>query len=304
MSKTKKLVIGLLAIIIILPLSVFGYLYFKINSMYDKEEAKDISNKIEKVESVDGITNILLVGVDGNNLERGNRSDAMMILTLDEKNKDIRLTSLARDTYVDIPGYSTEKLTHAYAYEGASLLLQTINENFGIAIDKYAAVSFDSFKSIIDSLGGVEIDVASKEVDQIPGVTNAGVQTLNGEQALAYSRIRYIDSAYERDNRQRKVIQSTANKLLQSGSSNILQLGNNILRYTKTNITPMELVGLVNKAIKINDKDFKQIEFPFESHRTGRIISDKTGWVIEWDKDYNREQLHNFIFDYENYKPE
>ena len=136
MSKTKKLVIGLLAIIIILPLSVFGYLYFKINSMYDKEEAKDISDKIEKVESVDGITNILLVGVDGNNLERGNRSDAMMILTLDEKNKDIRLTSLARDTYVDIPGYSTEKLTHAYAYEGASLLLQTINENFGIAIDK------------------------------------------------------------------------------------------------------------------------------------------------------------------------
>ena len=304
MTKTKKLVIGLLAIIIILPLSVFGYLYFKINSMYDKEEAKDISDKIEKVESVDGITNILFVGVDGNNLERGNRSDAMMILTLDEKNKDIRLTSLARDTYVDIPGYSTEKLTHAYAYEGASLLLQTINENFGIAIDKYAAVSFDSFKNIIDSLGGVDIDVTSKEVGQIPGVTNAGVQTLNGEQALAYSRIRYIDSAYERDNRQRKVIQSTANKLLQSGSSNILQLGNNILRYTKTNITPMELVGLVNKAIKINDKDFKQIEFPFESHRTGLIISDKTGWVIEWDKDYNREQLHNFIFDYENYKPE
>lgn len=304
MSKTKKIVFVLLAIIVILPLAVFGYLYFKVNAMYDKEEAKDINSKIEKVESVDGITNILLVGVDGNNLERGNRSDAMMILTLDEKNKDIRLTSLARDTYVDIPGYSTEKLTHAYAYEGASLLLETINENFGIAIDKYAAVSFDSFSSIIDSLGGVDIEISSKEVSQIPGVNSAGMNTLTGEQALAYSRIRYIDSAYERDNRQRKVIQSMANKLLENSSSNLLQLGNNLLRYTKTNITPMELVGLVNKAIQINDRDFEQIEFPFESHRNGHIINEEKGWVIEWDKDYNNEQLHNFIFDYENYKAE
>lgn len=304
MSKMKKIVLALLAIIIIVPLAAFGYLYFKLNVMYDKEEAKDINDKIEKVDSVHGITNILLVGVDGNNLDRGNRSDAMMILTLDENNNSIRLTSLARDTYVDIPGYSTEKLTHAYAYEGASLLLQTINENFGIAIDKYAAVSFDSFASIVDTLGGVDIEISSQEVSQIPGVSSAGINTLTGEQALAYSRIRYIDSAYERDNRQRKVIQSTANKLLQNSATDLLKIGNTLLRYTKTNVSPMELVGLVNKAIQINDRDFEQVEFPFESHRTGHIISQEKGWVIEWDKDYNKEQLHNFIFDYDNYKAE
>ena len=119
MKHLKKIVIGLLILLVTIPLIGFGALYYKLNSMYDKEEA----NQIEKVEKVDGITNILLVGVDGENVDRGNRSDAMMVLTIDSDNNDIRLTSLARDTYVDIPGYSTEKLTHAYAYNGPSLLL-------------------------------------------------------------------------------------------------------------------------------------------------------------------------------------
>ena len=116
--------------IIMIPLMGFGYLYFKLNSMYDKQEANEISTMMENTDKnkQQGITNILLVGVDGNNMEKGNRSDAMMIVTIDEKNQDIRITSLARDTYVDIEGYSTEKLTHAYAYEGPSLLLNTINK--------------------------------------------------------------------------------------------------------------------------------------------------------------------------------
>ena len=124
----KKIVIVLLIMLISIPTIGFGALYLKLNSMYDKEEAKQIE-KLNKEEKIDGITNILLIGVDGENIDKGNRSDAMIILTIDSNNNDIRLTSLARDTYVDIPGHSTEKLTHAYAYDGASLLLQTIKEN-------------------------------------------------------------------------------------------------------------------------------------------------------------------------------
>ncbi|MDY3959737.1 LCP family protein, partial [Romboutsia timonensis] len=122
MNNMKKFTTIVVSILIIIPLMGIGYVYFKLNSIYDKEEAKQI-NATEESErnKKNGITNILLVGVDGNNMEKGNRSDAMMIATIDEKNNDIRITSLARDTYVDIEGYSTEKLTHAYAYEGASL---------------------------------------------------------------------------------------------------------------------------------------------------------------------------------------
>lgn len=302
MSKIKKIVIGLLVLLLAIPVVGFGYLYFKLNSTYDKNEAKKIDDKIGKVEEKNGVTNILLAGVDGDHIDRGNRSDAMMILTIDSKNNDIRVTSLARDTYVDIPGHSTEKLTHAYAYEGPSLLLETINKNFGVQIDKYAVVSFDSFVKIIDIIGGVDIDVIDREVSHIPGVKNAGKQTLTGKQALAYSRIRHADSAFQRDNRQRTVIEAAYNKLLNNFSSDFMDVGNSILAYTKTNMEPMEIVSLANKVIKIKDSNFEQMEFPLEEHRNGHIISKEKGYVIEWEKDYNKEQLNKFIFDYPNYK--
>lgn len=291
----------LISIAIIIPLLGIGYLYFQLNSMYDKEEAKEISTTQESEKNKkNGITNILLVGVDGNNIEKGNRSDSMMILTIDEKNQDIRLTSLARDTYVDIEGYGTEKLTHAYAYEGASLLIQTIKNNFGIDVDKYVAVSFDSFEKIIDILDGIEINVSKKEVSQINGIKKSGTQTLNGSQALEYSRIRYIDSAYERDNRQRKVIEALYNKLVNDSNGNLMSVLNEVLRYTKTNMLPLEIVSIANKAIKINDTEFDQVEFPFKEARKDNNIKEK-GWIIEWDKDYNKNKLDKFIYDYANY---
>ena len=266
MSTLKKIVIGLVVFIIATPLVAFGYFYFKLNSIYDSSAAKDVKNKIEKADDKDGITNILLAGVDGNNLEKGNRSDSMMVLTIDEKNNDIRITSLARDTYVQIPGYGEEKLTHAYAYGGPALLLQTIDKNFGLKIDKYAVVSFSSFEKIIDAMGGVEIDVLPKEVSYIQGVDSAGKQTLNGAEALAYSRIRYADDAYQRDNRQRTVMQAAYNKLA-SNPGDLMEIGNTILGYTKTNMPPMEIFKLANKVIKMNFTEFPQLEFPLDGHR-------------------------------------
>ena len=300
MSTFKKIVIGLVIFIVAVPMVAFGYFYFKLNSIYDSSAAKDVKEKVEKADDKDGITNILLAGVDGNNLDKGNRSDSMMVLTIDEKNNDIRITSLARDTYVQIPGYGEEKLTHAYAYGGPALLLQTIDKNFGLKIDKYAVVSFSSFEKIIDALGGVEIDVLPKEVSYIPGVNSAGKQTLNGAEALAYSRIRYADDAYQRDNRQRTVMQAAYNKI-SSNPGDLMEIGNTILGYTKTNIPPMEIFKLANKVIKMNFTEFPQLEFPLDGHRDGKIVSKEKGWVILWDKEYNNQQLKKFIFDYKNY---
>lgn len=300
MKNMKKIVIGLLVLLVTIPLVGFGFVYFKLNSMYDKKEANEIE-KVEQSEKIEGITNILLVGIDGESMERGNRSDAMIILTIDSKNNDIRLTSLARDTYVDIPGYSTEKLTHAYAYNGPSLLLQTIKNNFGISIDKYAAVSFSSFEKIIDGIGGVQVDVTEPEVSQIPGISNQGSQTLTGQQALAYSRIRYIDSAYQRDSRQRTVLQAAYSKLSNISTTNLLDIANTLFRYTKTNMTPMEIISIATEAVKINDKDFDEMEFPLEGHRNGYTINEEKGWVIEWEKDYNKNALDKFIYDYVGY---
>lgn len=291
----KKLFIGIIMFLILIPIILLGYLYFRLNSIYDKNESSKIEQIIGEASENEGIKNILLVGVDGNNLEKGNRSDSMIILTVDEKNKKLKLTSLARDTLVNIKNHGEEKLTHSYAYGGASLLLETINENFGLKIDKYISVNFESFKTIINTIGGVEINVLPKEVPYIPGVDKEGRQVLNGEEALAYSRIRYADNAYERDKRQRTVIESAYQSLKEISLSGILNIGNSLLEYTKTNLEPMEILNISKQVLKIKNSKFEQLEFPVEGHREGKKIEGK-GWVIIWDKDYNKEKIKEFIY--------
>lgn len=315
MKNFKKIVLILIGIILLIGLSGFGYVYSKLNKMYVKDEVvKDIENT-EEATIVDGITNILLVGTDGEYVEKGNRSDSVMLVTIDSKNKDIKLSSIARDTYVDIPGYSTEKLTHAYAYEGIDLLKEVFKENFDLDIDKYIAVNFVSFMDIMDELGGVEVNVEEKDIEEINKyidacygyyknkdekekeyIKEAGVQRLNGYQALAFSRIRYTDSAFARDNRHREVAQSVYKEFAQKGVDTYKRCADIVLNNTKTNISPMEMMNLAYTVLKINDKDIEQFQFPLEEHRKGHIISKQKGWVLEWDKEPNLEAWHKFIF--------
>ena len=315
MKNFKKIVLILIGIILLIGLSGFGYVYSKLNKMYVKDEVvKDIENT-EEATIVDGITNILLVGTDGEYVEKGNRSDSVMLVTIDSKNKDIKISSIARDTYVDIPGYSTEKLTHAYAYEGIDLLKEVFKENFDLDIDKYIAVNFVSFMDIMDELGGVEVNVEEKDIKEINKyidacygyyknkdekekeyIKEAGVQRLNGYQALAFSRIRYTDSAFARDNRHREVAQSVYKEFAQKGVDTYKRCADIVLNNTKTNISPMEMMNLAYTVLKINDKDIEQFQFPLEEHRKGHIISKQKGWVLEWDKEPNLEAWHKFIF--------
>ena len=142
MKHFKRVALILIGLIVTICLSGFGYVYFKLNKMYVKDEV--VKSTEEQGTMVEGITNILLVGTDGEYIEKGNRSDGMMLVTIDSKNNEIKLSSIARDTYVDIPGYSKEKMTHAYAYEGIDLLKEVFKVNFDLDIDKYIAVNFGS----------------------------------------------------------------------------------------------------------------------------------------------------------------
>ena len=313
MKHFKRVALILTGLIVTICLSGFGYVYFKLNKMYVKDEA--VKNTEEQGTMVEGITNILLVGTDGENIEKGNRSDSMMVVTIDSKNKDIKISSIARDTYVDIPGYSTEKLTHAYAYEGIDLLKEVFKVNFNLDIDKYIAVNFVSFMDIMDELGGVEVNVEEKDIKEINKyidacygyyknkdekdkeyITKSGVQRLNGYQALAFSRIRYTDSAFARDNRHREVAESVYKEFAQKGVETYKKCAEIILNNTKTNISPIEMMNLAYTVLKINDKDIEQFQFPLAEYRNGHIISKQKGWVLEWDKEPNLEAWHKFIF--------
>ena len=290
MKHFKRAALILIAIILVIGISGFGYVYSKLNKIYVKDDV--VKNTEEQGTMVDGITNILLVGTDGEYVEKGNRSDSVMLVTIDTNNKDIKISSIARDTYVDIPGYSTEKLTHAYAYEGIDLLKEVFKENFDLDIDKYIAVNFISFMDIMDELGGVEVNVEEKDIKEINKyidacygyyknkdekdkeyITESGVQRLNGYQALAFSRIRYTDDAFARDNRHREVAESVYKEFAQKGIDTYKRCAEIVLNNTKTNISPIEMMNLAYTVLKINDKDIEQFQFPLEEYRNGHIIS-------------------------------
>ncbi|SCJ23377.1 Putative transcriptional regulator ywtF [uncultured Clostridium sp.] len=280
-----------------------------IQSNNDKQEKKFDSSKKNK-----GVSNILLIGSDSKNFDNVGRSDAMMILTIDDKNKSIKLTSLVRDTLVKIPGHGYEKLTHAYAYGGAKLLLDTIEQNFKISIKDYAAVNFNSFIDLVDVLGGVEVNVKEKEIDHLNDVIvnsfntsnkeaeepqfirSDGKQLLNGYQALAYARIRKVDSIYERDTRQREVLKSIADKLVELPITNYPKVIKKILPYVDVNISMSKLINLAITSKEIYNYELKQMEFPLEDYReSGRLAKDNS-FVVKWNKTENLKKLNDFIY--------
>ena len=260
------------------------------------------------------IENILLIGLDGTNDKFPKRSDTMIILTIDKLNKSLKLTSLARDTLVKIPGRGEEKLTHAYAYGQEELLMQTINENFDLDIKDYAVVNIKSFIDIVDIIGGVDINVNEKEIHHlnevikecygvnhedtknIEYITSSGNHNLNGYQALAYARIRKLDTIYKRDERQRLILTNIAHKLSDVSISKYLQIEKIILRHIKVNIAFNKIIDLAFIAHELASYDISQLEFPISEYREEGRIGEKGTYVVKWDKNKNIELLHQFIY--------
>ena len=260
------------------------------------------------------VENILLIGLDGTNDKLPKRSDTMIILTIDKLNKSLKLTSLARDTLVKIPGRGEEKLTHAYAYGQEELLMQTINENFDLDIKDYAVVNFKSFIDILDIIGGVDINVNEKEIHHlnevikecygvnhddtknIEYITSSGNHNLNGYQALAYAIIRKLDTIYKRDERQRLILTNIAHKLSDVSISKYPQIAKSILRHIKVNIAFNKIIDLAFIAHELASYDISQLEFPISEYREEGRIGEKGTYVVKWDKNKNIELLHQFIY--------
>ena len=224
MTKTKKnfnlKVITLILFLLLISIPCITLLALQNNKNSNTESSTSQTNS-------NNITNILLIGTDGRENEDSFRSDCMIIATLDMEHKSIKLTSLARDTYVDIPGVGKGKLNEAYFWGKQDLLFKTIKNNFGIDIYKYIQVDFDNLMNIIFVLGGVEVNVEQHELEAVNNLIptsyesctyenkgdlklldSTGMQKLNGYQAIAYTRIRYSDNAINRDSRQREVLMS------------------------------------------------------------------------------------------------
>ena len=311
-STTKKVVLSLLAVLVILVGTVLGFYQHVKNKIYIEKEPS-ISKSDTEFQEVKGITNVLLIGVDARDLDEPCRSDSMIIATIDNNNKKVKLTSLFRDTLVDIPGHGEAKLNSAYMLGGPELLLETVKETYNVSIDKYIIINFWGFETIVDYIGGIEVDVKDYQLEELNKyigestggndcpVEKAGIQTLNGKQALSYARIRYnVGDEYERTDRQREVIFKVIEKLQNTKPSKYLGIMNTMLEYIKTNIDPLEALNMAYTIYKFPSLDVEQLQIPLVALSETRNYKE-LGSVFLMDRLQTASILYNFI--YENKYP-
>lgn len=257
----------------------------------------------------DNVVNILLVGQDRRPGQGRQRSDSMILVTFNKSKQTITLTSFMRDAYVRIPGYKPNKLNATYAFGGMSLLNQTLEQNFGVRVDGNVEVDFNSFQELIDLLGGVDITLSDAEANYLNKTykwsgsrwqVSPGSQRLDGEQALAYSRIRKLDSDYRRAERQRKVISSLIQRYKSQSVTRMLSLLEDILPLVVTNMGKGEIVDYVmDLTPMLSGASIKTLRIPADgTFRQGnvRIRSGFAAW-LQYDIDFSENRrLLNKVF--------
>lgn len=232
--------------------------------IFDKEDITFQPDDTDHEGQGEHVVNIMLVGQDAREGESTQRSDSMILVTFNKSKETITLTSFMRDQYVQIPGYGATKLCHAYQYGGMSLLNQTIYNHFGVEIHGNLEVDFTGFEEIIDLLGGVDIELTSKEAKYLRQAGGwdvyKGMNRLPGDCALLYARLRSIDTDYRRAERQRNVMMSLMEEYKSQSYVKMVSLLNEILPLVKTNMTKAEIANyaldlfpmLSNAAIETN----------------------------------------------------
>ena len=316
-NKYKQILIAVFSVIIICVVVLgAGYMYIRAN-IYKKTEPltsehlqAPVKTKEETIgyTEVEGITNVLLVGVDGIDFdEKYQRSDSMIIATLDSNKEKVKLTSLYRDTLVYIPGYGEEKMNLAFSLGGPELVMETIKYNFDVNIEKYIMINFAGFEAIIDQIGGVEIDVKeyqlhelNKYIGQATGggdcpVEKAGLQILNGKQALSYARIRKgVGDDYERTERQREVLFKVAEKLQKTDVIKYFSIANKMLDYLRTNIEIMDGLNMAYTISKFSNLETEQLSIPVQELCVDEEFNGNM--ALRMDRYENALILNDFIF--------
>ncbi|MGH4119479.1 LCP family protein [Clostridium sp.] len=303
MKRSKKIILSAVAIIALVGVVAFSYTFFqlsKISTVKISKTNEDLGIKPEVIEKketeVNEIINIALFGVDRRTKEEASRSDSMIILSIDTDNKKIKMSSIMRDTYVQIKGHGETKINHAYAYGGPQLAIRTLNENFNLDIRDYVTVDFTNLEKIIDAIGGVTVEVDQDEISQIPGVSKAGSQNLNGKQAVAYSRIRHTSgNDFRRTERQRTILSVMFTKIQSIGVTDFPGVVSELLPLTETSMNSIDIIKLGTKVLTSNTKTLEQARFPVDGYWSGKTI-DRV-WYLLADMESTIEQLHNFIYD-------
>lgn len=242
----------------------------------------NMENQAEELMENKKVFNILLIGCDAREEGGPGRADSIILISINKESEQLIATSIMRDIYVEIPGHGNNRINAAYAYGGADLLVETVEKNFKIQIDRYASVDFFVFMDIVDQMGGVELEISDEEflvanayinelnelldepygTDWLPG---GGPHLLNGKQALGYSRIRYVgDADFERTKRQRAVLEQIFNKVKDYNLIELNSLLNIILPEVTTDLTEGEAITLALEMNSYRKYALKQYRLPYD----------------------------------------
>lgn len=318
-NRVGKIIAWIVIIILMIGGATVGVVYWSAHSLVNKMEKVEIDKSdvgiAEEVEEQlsqynDSVTNIALFGIDAGEDGVG-RSDSIMIATIDSKNKKLKLTSIMRDSYVNIEGRGLDKLNHAYAFGKDALAIKTLNQNFDLNIEDFAAVNFSTLPKIIDKIGGIELDIDSEELQYINGyisninsvnktnissISSTGLQHVNGTQAMAYCRIRYTSGGdYKRTERHREVLSKIFEKITSLSPAKYPSLLNELLPMVKTSLSVNEILDLGNEVLKIGNLNLEQERFPLDGYCQGKMINGV--YYLTFDKETTVNQLHNYIFE-------
>lgn len=307
-------------IVIILGIAIAGYSFVhsklsKMKTEYIDKTAIGISE--EAKDSLKGYRNIALLGIDSraDDYGTGNRSDCIIIASINKKTKEVKLLSVYRDTYVYVTENGNKKLdkiTHAYSYGGAQNTLKSLNEALDLNITEYVTVNFDAVIAAVNALNGVEIDITSEELkyindyidatSQSSGVksshlSKAGRQTVDGVQAVAYSRIRYTAGGdYKRTERMRTVVTAMAKKAKTLNIGQLNKLADEILPRVSKNIENNDIIALIPSALSFDITE--SLGWPYNV----KGITTTAWYGVPVTLESNVIKLHKELFGQEDYK--
>lgn len=302
----QKIVCRMLALLIAAALALAGCGALAEEGVVSQEEW----DAVVEAEAGDNWTNVLLLGCDSYTKNNRQRTDSMIIVSINVEAGALKMTSLMRDTWIKVPGKkSHRKLTELCAVGGPELTMRAIEESFGLKIEKYALISMAGIAEIIDLLGGLDLDVTEEErkalnkglfdLSGLSGMeqleqSGEGVH-LNGNQATAYARIRKIDSDYVRTERQRTVLLAMAEKIRNSASAaTLLTIVTTLMDYVETNLSLTEIMAIAMAGLNMDLSQAEQLRLPadgtFESGMYGDV------WCIKPNFEKNAKLLNEFIY--------
>lgn len=322
-KKKRRIIIFGVEIVAVLVLIIGFWVVSKLDTLQrpdvDTEEIQ-VNETIQEstVQTMSGYTTIALFGLDtrqAGQLGSGNRSDMIIIASINNDTKEVKLVSVYRDTYLNLANGKYNKCNGAYSAGGPEQAISMLNMNLDLDIQYYVSVDFLGLTKTVDYLGGVEIDVDDAELEHLnnyivetskvtgietTALTSSGLQTLDGVQATSYCRIRYTSGDdFKRTERQREVILQLVSKAKETDISTINDIINAVFPLIATNYTNEELVAMAPELLTYDIVD--TTGFPFD--KVSATVSGKGSCVIPVDLEENVRQLHEYLFNNSDYEP-